>query len=217
MRGDALGSSRTRGLFCAAVLAWLSSPLPAMPTVIHKSWRLDKSDLVFEHSADPAFMAVLDMATYESFLPGWDWPSLTLKVASQMSQERIFAWGCPEFTLNVRITMTSPGHSSFHPVESVSGFLVTSGQLCFTSYENIGYCAQFEDKHFPLHEDHPLLVNPGRYQIEVHRMFQWRHGQQFPEFADAIGDGDHFVIVLTPAGDSMPPKHFDCVPWVVLR
>lgn len=67
--------------------------LAAMSIVIHKSYRLNKSDLVFEHSTDPAFMAVLDMATYESFLSGWDWPSLTLKVASQMAQQRNFACG----------------------------------------------------------------------------------------------------------------------------
>ena len=185
-----------------------------MPTVIHKSHRLDTSDLVFEHAPDPAFMAVLDMAAYESFLPGWDWPGLTLKVAQQMSQERIFAWGCPEFDVQVRITMTAPEDSSFHPVESTSGFLVTSGRLCFTSYDSIAGCAQFKDWHFPLHEDRPLLVNPGRYQMDVHRMFQWRHGQQFP---DVIGDGDHYIVVLRLAKTAMPPKHFDCVPWVVLR
>ena len=184
-----------------------------MPNIIHKSGRLDKTDLVFEHSPDPAFMAVLDMAAYESFLPGWDWPSLTLKVARQMSQERIFAWGCPELEVQVRITMTSPTHAGFQPAESISGFLVTDGRLGFTSYDNITYCTQFEGKHFPLHEDRPLLVSPDRYQIVVHRMFQWRHGHQFP---DAIVDGDHYVIVLTLADGSTPPKRFDCVPWVVL-
>src|SRR5262249_32377859 len=113
-----------------------------MPTIIHQSHRLDKSDLVFDHSHYPAFMGILDMATYESFFPGWDWPSLTLKVAQQMSVERIFAWGCPEFDLQIRITMTPPKPSDFHPVESLSGFLVTSGNLCFASYDSIAGCAQ---------------------------------------------------------------------------
>jgi hypothetical protein len=179
---------------------------------VHRILQLWESDLVFRHTTDPAFMAVLDMAHYESFLPDWDWPKLKAKVAQQMTQERIFAWGCPEYDLQIRITGTPPAGPDFHPVESIPGFLNTAGRLCFTSFDSVAMCAQFEDRHFPGDEDRPFSTSPGRYEIVVHRMFEWRHGEQFP---DVISAGDHYVIAITPASLTSPPKEFDTVPWAV--
>jgi hypothetical protein len=166
--------------------------------------------MVFSHAADPAYMAVLDIATYDKDMADWDYERLTTKIASQMEQERIFAWGCPEGDLQIRITANLPSGSSFHPIESVSGFLATSGQLCFTSYDNLTMCAQFEKYHFPEHKDHPFTVDPGRYQITVYRMFHWQHGEDSYE---SIEEGDHFIIVLRPAPSSAPSLRFDSVPW----
>ena len=178
----------------------------------HRNHELGKSDMVFSHSPNPAYMAVLDIPTYDAFLPDWDWHSLTARVARQMSQERIFAWGCPEYDLQVRITATAPS-GDFRPVESISGFLTTSGRLCFASYDNLTMCAQFDDRRFPDHEDQPFTVDAGHHQIVVHCMFYWRHGQQFP---DRIAEGDHYIIVISPADRSLSPKYFGTVPWVVL-
>jgi len=166
--------------------------------------------MVFNHATDPAYMAVLDIATYDKDMADWDYHRLTAKIASQMEQERIFAWGCPECDLQIRITANPPSGSNFHPVESVSGFLATSGQLCFTSYDNLTMCAQFKEYHFPDHEDRPFTIEPGRYQITVHRMFHWQHGEQSPE---SIEEGDHFIIALRPAPSSAPSLRFDSVPW----
>ena len=168
--------------------------------------------MLFEHTSDPAYMAIVDVATYDKDMADWDYSRLTAKIACQMEQERIFAWGCPEYPLQVHITTHTPNASDFHPTESVVGFLTTSGGLCFTSYDNLTMCAQFEEYHFPSHDDHPFTVELGRYQITVHRMFHWKHGAQFP---DTVNDGDHYIIVLCPAPSSASPVHFDSVPWAI--
>jgi hypothetical protein len=160
-----------------------------------KSSSLADGDVTIELRDDPAYFALLDLGTYAKDLPDWDYASLTRRVAGQMRQARIVAWGCPEVLLRVRFTLSplTPDVDA-RVVASMSGALVTDGALCFAGYTSLTMCAQFPDQAFPQPADTLLRVPKGRYKVVVHRLFEHEAGKQFP--AGELPEGDHYVVEL---------------------
>jgi hypothetical protein len=161
-----------------------------------------ESDLIICHVAE-AYIALLDLRSYEKDLPDWDYNSITRKILHQMEQERIFAWGCPEDGFQIRLTRRSPQRGNFRPKETARGIITTSGALCLTSYSHLTYCAQFGHAKLPQLDasqfsDVAFSVEPGRYEITVYVMFAWDHYEQFAK----LNKGDNYTVYLrqVPAG-----------------
>jgi hypothetical protein len=169
-------------------------------------------DVTVELYDDPAYFALLDVASYAKDLPDWHYSTLTRMIAAQMSQGRIVAWGCPEITLCVRFTaspLTSEVESRV--VASVRGALVTDGILCFAGYTSLTMCAQFADCTFPQVQDTLLRVPKGTYGVVVHRLFEHKAGEQLPE--DDLLEGDDYVVVLRNDAQAEPPERMDHIVW----
>jgi hypothetical protein len=79
--------------------------MPARPA---PAKRLAAKDIVHEVGDDPAYLAVVDLATYAKDLPDWDYCSLTAKIAKDMSAGKVVAWGCPDGPVRVRLTTRKP-------------------------------------------------------------------------------------------------------------
>jgi hypothetical protein len=158
-------------------------------------------------------MALVDVATFDRHVDNLSYEAVAVSVVRQTQQERMFAWGCPEGGFQIRVASTLD-ETACRPVESIEGVIRTSGNLCITSYGNLLFVAQFAQSPFPHEEpmfgDALLSVAPGRYAIEVHRMFQWEHGEQYP---DELNEGDNFVIVLKPITSQVQKKPYQQIPW----
>src|SRR5262249_36245283 len=146
----------------------------------------------------------------------WDYPSLTTKIANDMSAGRIVAWGCPEGPLRVRLT-TNPLSAAVAKAAHAHcvATLVTTGSLCLVGYTSLTMCAQFADQMFPQPGDLVFTVAPGTYLVTIYRMFPQGEGHVL--FEDQAGevelpDGDHFIVVFAAAENTETIKHMT-VPW----
>jgi hypothetical protein len=171
-------------------------------------------NLCLKHSpTKPGFMALINVATFDRHIDVLNYEALEASVVRQSQQNRVFAWGCPEGAFQLRITSTLD-KTSFHSVESIEGTIETSGDLCVSSSGNLLLNAQFPNSQFPRVEpmfgDAALSITPGRYSVEVHRMFKWKHGEQY---ADEFNEGDNFVIVLKPLSSESGKKPYLKIPW----
>ena len=175
----------------------------------------DELETTFHVSNDPAYMAVLDVTTYDKDLPEWNYRTLTERITGEMNAGHIVAWGCPENSSRVRVVrrpLTSDEQKLVHA--SVSGLLSTSGVLCIASYTDLTMCAQFAHETFPQNPEDELCVPAGTYRADVHQLFPHQPGEQFAEIPD---DRElHYLVVLTalPAGDWKPPP-ISWVPWAL--
>ncbi|MBF5046055.1 hypothetical protein FGE12_26815 [Aggregicoccus sp. 17bor-14] len=61
-------------------------------------------DIVLRISDDAAHMALVDVRTDATDLPGWDCESLTRKRVAAMNAGQLVAWDHPEENLAVRLT-----------------------------------------------------------------------------------------------------------------
>jgi len=160
------------------------------------------------------FMALIDIATFDRRVETLGYETLAASAVRQTQQGRMFAWGCPEGSFRIRMVIAPP-KTDFRPVESTAGEITTSGNLCISSYENLLYAAQFLQVPFPIIEgsifdDVTLSIAPGHYAVDVHRMFKWEHGEQYPA---ELNEGDNFVLVLKPMAANAHKKPYEKVPW----
>lgn len=171
---------------------------------------VDQQDLVVRVCDDPAYFALLDPDAYDVDMPRWDLDTLSARIVEEMRAGRIVAWGCPEATLQVRVTtrpLTAEQLGSV--VATFTAPLATSGRLCLAGYTSLTMCAQFAKHRFPQGDDHLVAIAPGRYLATVHRRYAYQPGAQ--DVDGALPEGDHVIIVLTPgeAATAIGPT----IPW----
>src|SRR5262245_2305918 len=113
-------------------------------------------------SDDAAYMALIDIGSYEKDLPDWDYGSLTRKIARARNAGQLVAWGCPEQSVRVRLT-TRPltAAAAARVCASITARLVVTGPLCLAGYTSLTMCAQFEDYAFPQSGDLVVSIAPG--------------------------------------------------------
>jgi len=183
-------------------------------------------EVIFAHSPDPAYLAIVDADLYQFFAsPGLDYNGMLAHLGKQMTMRTCVAWGCPETTLTVRLVFTR-NHSAFESVtQFASGFqrwVRTAGRLYFCSHAELHHCAtnpkwtvfsiprakspdEFLSREF--------VVPSGIYSVIVVRHFPWFEGHQD---APLLGDGIHYTIILrhyedeSHLGPLSPPNP---VPW----
>lgn len=165
---------------------------------------LATDDLCHELGNDPAYLAIVDIDRYAKDFPDWDYASLTAKLVADMNAGVVVAWGTPEDNLRVRLTRRPIDAATAVRVDaSTCGRLSTGGRLCLANYTSLTMCAQFAKYGFPHDEDFAFTIPAGTYDVEIHRLFAHADGAQSP--AGELPEGDHYVVVFTPADDSAPP------------
>jgi len=87
--------------------------------------------------------------------------------------------------------------------------LDVTGDLGLASYTAMTMCVQFPDSPLGHEADFRFSLPPGRYQVEVFRLFDYEDGAQFTD-AD-LSEGDAYVIRFR-VSDLDPVVH-DTVPW----
>lgn len=156
-----------------------------------------EKDLTHEVGDDAAYLAIIDLGSYEKDLPDWDYRKLTKKLAADVSAGRVFAWGCCEGPVQVRLSRSAPSKTLVKERHAfLTSTLVVTGPLCLVGYTSITMCAQFEDQQFPQRGDLLFSLPPGRYAVTVSRLFAHEDGEQFPE--GELPEGDAYVVSFEP-------------------
>ena len=162
--------------------------------------------VVLSHSGHE-YLALVDVESYPSFVArDVDHLDMMAHLYGQMKALTAVAWGAPGQALNVRFLLTQDDRTADHVHFSecrttASGWVRTSGRLCFTSHDRLFDCAHYRT-HAVLREErlpknlrpHVLAVPPGIYSVQV-----------FYHFPFPYGGG-------TQAGTSAKPKiHFSVI------
>ena len=184
------------------------------------------SEVVFTHSPEPAYLALVDADSYQFFASSkLDYHGMLSHLGKQMAKHACVAWGCPETTLTIRLVL-SRDHTAFESVtQYATGFqrwIRTSGRLCFSSHEDLYRCATDAKRSlfsFPRTKSpdpflsRQFVVPPGLYSIIVLRHFGWFEGDQD---APQICNGTHYTVILrlyqdeSHVGPLTPPSS---IPW----
>jgi len=182
--------------------------------VLTRTPLIERVDLSHRLGNDPAYLAIIDIARYPKDLPDWNFTTLTAKLVGAMNDGAAIAWGTPQDSLTVRLTMTPLDASTKRRVDATTvGRLVTAGSLCLANYTSLTMCAQFEDCAFPQREDFAFELRPGSYDVEIHRLFAHADGEQFAE----LPPGDHYVVVVTPAETMRAAPSATKIAWALAR
>jgi hypothetical protein len=181
-------------------------------------------ELVFEYSTGPAYLAVVDLDSYNFFVKeGLDYYGMLAHLGEEMNQRKCIAWGCPEQNLRVRIILARDHQPPQAMTEYASGFqrwIRTRGRLCFTSHADLYHCATnsewsvFKGPESPdVFLPRELALPSGMYAVTVFRHFGWLEGSQD---APLLNEGVHYTINLrhyadeSQLGRMQPPS---AVPW----
>jgi hypothetical protein len=169
-----------------------------------------EQDLTHEVGDDAAYLAIIDLGSYAKDLPDWDYTTLTKKLAADMSAGRVFAWGCCDGPVQVRLSRSAPSKALVKERHAfLTSTLVVTGPLCLVGYTSLTMCAQFEDEEFPYDGDLLFSLPPGRYSVTVSRRFAHEEGEQLPE--GELPEGDAYVVNFEPTG--APFVKVTRVPW----
>lgn len=183
-------------------------------------------EITFNHSPDPAYLAVVDADSYQFFVsPEVDYDGMLTHLGKQMAMRTCVAWGCPEKTLAIRFAFTRD-HAVFESVAQYAsgfqGWIRTAGRLYFSSHADLYHCAtdpEWTLFSFPITKSshvvlsRELIVPAGIYSVIVFRHFGWFEGNQD---APLLGDGIHYTVILrhyrdeSHLGQLSPPSP---VPW----
>jgi hypothetical protein len=186
----------------------------------------EEREVVFSHSPDPAYLAVVDAASYQFFAaPDLDYDGMLAHLGKHMAMRTCVAWGCPEKKLTIRFAFTRD-HTVLESVtQYASGFqrwVRSAGRLYFSSHADLYHCATNNDWtvfSFPRAKSphdflsRELVVPAGIYSVIVFRHFGWFESDQD---APLLGDGTHYTIILrhypdeSHLGRLSPPSS---VPW----
>lgn len=183
----------------------------------------DGQELLFTHLPDPAYLAIVDVETYQAYVSeSLDYQGMIEHLGREMGFGHAIAWGCPESTLRIRIRvagdyplaeMAQPYSAAFH------SWIRTSGNLCFTSHDNLYHSATASDWCLNGPDDGPEVFRPrqlcvpeGVYGMIVFRHFPWYEGDQE---APHLNDGVNYSIVLQECQRPPQPERFKRhVTWI---
>jgi hypothetical protein len=184
--------------------------------------------MVLSHSGHE-YLALVDVESYPSFVAkDVDHLDMMAHLYSQMRALTAVAWGAPGKILNVRFMLTEHDRTADHIHFSecrttASGWVRTSGRLCFTSHDRLFDCAHHRT-HNVLREErlpknsrpHVLAVPPGIYSVQVfyHLPFPYGGGtSSVPSTKPRI----HFTVILRhyafPAPRVAPVRLPGLLPW----
>ena len=99
-------------------------------------------------------------------------------------------------------------------VRDLTGYIQTTGELCLTSVDGFGMCAQFSKYRLPFDkQDWTFSAPPGRYRVTVRQLFKWNGLAQCPidEFPDERAEGINYLISFV-RDDEGAATHFDWIP-----
>jgi hypothetical protein len=184
--------------------------------------------VIVSHSGHE-YLAVVDVESYPSFVAkDVDHLDMMAHLYGQMKALTAVAWGAPGRMLNIRFLLTEDDRTADHVAPSgclttASGWVRTSGRLCFTSHDRLFDCAQHrthellrEERMPKISRPHVLAVPPGIYSVQVfyHYPFPYGGGTQAgpsatPKF--------HFSVILRhyafPAPRVAPTRLPGLVAW----
>jgi hypothetical protein len=184
--------------------------------------------VVLSH-AGHEYLAVVDVESYPSFVArDVDHLDMIAHLYVQMKALTAVAWGAPGRMLNVRFLLTEDDRTADHVAPSgclttASGWVRTSGRLCFTSHDRLFDCAHHRT-HDVLREErlpknsrpHVLAVPPGIYAVQVFYHYPFPYGggsQTVPSATPKI----HFSVILRryafPAARVAPARLPGLIPW----
>ena len=146
----------------------------------------------------------------------------------QMKALTAVAWGAPGRMLNVRFLLTEDDRTADHVVPSgclttASGWVRTSGRLCFTSHDRLFDCAHHRT-HDVLREErlpknsrpHVLAVPPGIYSVQVFYHYPFPYGGGTRAVSSAPPK-IHFSVILRhyafPAPRLAPTRLPGLIAW----
>jgi hypothetical protein len=185
-------------------------------------------EAVLAHSAHE-YLALVDVESYPSFVSKEvDHLDMMARLFGQMKALTAVAWGAPGQTLNIRFVLTQDDRTANHVTLSecrttASGWVRTSGRLCFTSHDRLFDCAHHRT-HPVLRKErlpkdsrpHVLVVPPGIYSVQVFYHFPFPYGggtQNDPSARPKI----HYTVILRhyafPAPRVAPTRLPGLIPW----
>jgi hypothetical protein len=184
--------------------------------------------VVLSHSGHE-YLALVDVESYPSFVArDVDHLDMMAHLYGQMKALTAVAWGAPGQALNVRFLLTADDRTADHVAPSdcrttASGWVRTSGRLCFTSHDRLFDCAQHRT-HDVLREQrlpknsrpHVLAVPPGIYSVQVFYHFPFPYGGG-TQAETSIKPKIHFSGILRhyafPAPRVAPTRLPGLIPW----
>jgi hypothetical protein len=154
------------------------------------------------------YLALVDVESYPSFVAkDVDHLDMMAHLFGQMKALTAVAWGAPGQPLNIRFLVTADDrvadHITFsHCRTTASGWVRTSGRLCFTSHDRLFDCAHHRT-HDVLREErlpknsrpHVLAVPPGIYSVQVFYHFLFPYGGGI-EAVPTAKPKLHFSVIL---------------------
>jgi hypothetical protein len=165
---------------------------------------------VYEVTDDSGFLAVIDPASYRSFVHAhWTLDQVVMRFKEEMSGEHMLIWGTGrEDTWRVEVAFRRSSVGGFR--EFTAPLSASGDQLLLTNFESLTMAAEFEDIKLPEAYQNDLLipVQPARYLC---RVVQWLNPESSPDLSDRNPD---FRIELAPIkstakdGEDVPG-----IPW----
>ena len=163
--------------------------------------------VVLSHSGRE-YLAVVDVESYPSFVAkDVDHLDMMAHLYAQMKALTAVAWGAPGKTFEVRFVLTDNDRTADHVAHSecrttASGWVRTSGRLCFTSHDRLFDCAHHrthdvlrEERLPKISRPHVLAVPPGIYSVQVFYHFPFPYGGGTPTVSSAKLK-IHFSVIL---------------------
>lgn len=185
-------------------------------------------EVVLSHSGHE-YLALVDVESYPSFVSNEvDHLDMMAHLFGQMRALTAVAWGAPGRELNVRFIVTDHDRAANHVTLSecrttASGWVRTSGRLCFTSHDRLFDCAHHRT-HRVLREQrvpknsrpHVLAVPPGVYSVQVYYHLPFPYGGGI-QSASSTKPAIHFTVILRhyafPKPRVAPTRLPGLIPW----
>jgi len=175
------------------------------------------------------YLALVDVESYPSFVAREiDHLDMMAHLFAQMKALTAVAWGAPGQALRILFHLTEDDRvidrmASAHCCTFASGWVRTTGQLCFTSHNRLFDCARHRT-HDVLREEslpkaarpHVLAVPPGVYSVQIfyHLAFPYGGGIDGRPVAQPKV---HFTVILRhyafPAPRAAPIRLPGLMPW----
>lgn len=185
-------------------------------------------EAVVSHSGRE-YLALVDVESYPSFVSKEvDHLDMMAHLYGQMKALTAVAWGAPGKMLNVRFVLTEHDRTADHIALSecrttASGWVRTSGRLCFTSHDRLFDCAHHQT-HSVLRKErlpkdsrpHVLAVPPGIYSVQIFYHYPFPYGGGIASGPSAKPK-IHFTVILRhyafPAPRVAPVRLPGLLPW----
>jgi hypothetical protein len=166
---------------------------------------------IYEITDDSGFMALVDPASYESFVDGdWKFDQLIRHFKNAMKKRQLVMWGTGREDLwRTEVRFRRSNALGFREFSTV--VRATSGGLLLTNYESLTMAAQFDDVSLPEkhHEDLLIPVTSGDYRCRIVQRLDPEVGD--PKLRGKMAD---FIIELIAATlDDKKANNAPGIPW----